>query len=393
MIGRRAALALLAVVGALAACVPLPADSNWGHLSILEYPGSENVPMGVVALPFNDRLTLIDPVDGLPVELRDSDGNIRPDEQGNPRTWTMTTGGRCIPDCIYTEPLMLDTETLLVPGYNRRLLEVDLLAARLASIEGRPVDGHIVGTPILTDEMVYVPFSERDLVALRREDFSVAWRFDTERGIWAEPLLVEGLLIVPSMDHNLYALDALTGVEAWRLDLDGAVGSTPLLHEGELYVGSFGGSMFRIALNGEIVATFEGGREWIWGTPSIADGVLYTADTNGYVYALAIEPDGFRELWSRQVATRAVRATPLVYADTLIVAARDRNVYWLRRETGEEIFRREMRGEVLADMLLIEPSETIAVPEALVLVSTMAREEGLVAFTLDDGERRWAYQF
>ncbi len=386
-------LGLLLLIGALAACVPLPADSNWGHLSVLEYPGANNVMMGAVALPFHDQLTLIDPINGLAVQLRDTQGNIRPDEQGNPRLWKVSTGGRCIPDCFYSAPVRINDDTLLVPGYNKRLLEVDLLTARLSSVEGRAVDGHIVGSPLVTEDSIYVPFSERDIVALNRTDYSVRWRFDTDRGVWAAPLLVDDLLIVPSMDHNLYALDAQRGTLIWSLNLGGAVGGTPLLHEGELYIGSFAGRIFRISLDGRILAMFDGAQEWIWGTPTIADGILYVGDTNGYVYALAVEANGFRRVWSRQVGTRAIRATPVVYGDTLIVGGRDRLVYWLKRETGEELFRREVRGEILADMLVVEPSETITIPEPFILISTMAREEALVAFTLDDGERRWAYGF
>jgi outer membrane protein assembly factor BamB len=390
---RAVTLGLLLLIAALAACVPLPADSNWGHLSLLEYPGANNVMMGVVALPFHDQLTLVDPMSGLAVQLRDTQGNIRPDEQGNPRRWTVSTGGRCIPDCFYSAPTQINDDTLLVPGYNKRLLEIDLLTARLSSIEGRPVDGHIVGSPLVTEDSIYVPFSERDIVALNRSDYSVRWRFDTERGVWATPLLVDGLLIVPSMDHNLYALDAQRGTLVWSLNLGGAVGMTPLLHEGELYAGSFAGRVFRISLNGEIRASFDGAQEWIWATPTIVDGVLYVGDTNGFVYALAVEANGFRQVWSRQVGTRAIRATPVVYRDTLIVAGRDRTVYWLNRDTGEELLRRELNGEILADMLVVEPSETIMIPEPFILISTMARDQALVAFSLDDGERRWVYGF
>jgi hypothetical protein len=380
-------------MAALAACVPLPADSNWGHLSLLEYPGANNVMMGVVALPFHDQLALIDPMSGLAVQLRDAQGNIRSDEQGNPRKWTVSTGGRCIPDCFYNAPIRIDDDTLLVPGYNKRLLEIDLLTARLTSPEGRAVEGHIVGAPLVTEDSIYVPFSERDIVALNRSDYSVRWRFDTERGVWAAPLLVGELLIVPSMDHNLYALDAQSGALVWSLNLGGAISSTPLLYDGELYIGSFAGRIFRISLYGRILAAFDEAQEWIWGTPTIADGVLYVGDTSGHVYALAVEENGFRRVWSRQVGTRAIRATPVVHGDTLIVAGRDRIVYWLNRETGEERFRRELNGEILADMLVVEPSETIAIPEPFILVSTMAREQALVAFSLDDGERRWVYGF
>ena len=76
--------------------------------------------------------------------------------------------------------------------------------------------------------------------------------------------------------------------------------------------------------------------------------------------------------------------------DALVIGSRDRFVYWISRETGEELVKREMKGEVLSDLLLVEPTENLNV-EPMVVVSTLAREELLVAFTLDDGERRWVY--
>lgn len=81
--------------------------------------------------------------------------------------------------------------------------------------------------------------------------------------------------------------------------------------------------------------------------------------------------------------------TPLVTDDTIVVGSRDHFVYWISRETGEETFKRETRGEVLSNILLIEPNDTFQEP--MIFVSTTAHEEQLVAFTLDQGERRWVY--
>ena len=43
------------------------------------------------------------------------------------------------------------------------------------------------------------------------------------------------------------------------------------------------------------------------------------------------------------------------------------------------------------NMLLLEPSDSIPVGEPMVVVSTMAHEELVIAFALDNGERLWAY--
>jgi eukaryotic-like serine/threonine-protein kinase len=163
-----------------------------------------------------------------------------------------------------------------------------------------------------------------------------------------------------------------------------------VLYEGNLYVGSFDSKVFQISLDGDILAEFPTS-DWVWGSPAIVDGVLYVGDSAGWVYALNITDGGFDQLWARQVATRTIRATPLIAGETLVVASRDSRVYWVDRMNGSEQFNRQMGGEVLANMLLVEPSEMVNIGEPLVLVSTIVNQEALVAFTLEGGERRWVY--
>jgi outer membrane protein assembly factor BamB len=356
-------------------------------MSVLEGTGN-------ILLAFHDRVTQIDPATGRPVELRDSNGQVRVDDSGNPLIWDVRLQVNPATQ-FYSTPIMGGDDTLIIPTYSRRFYEVDVRAARILNPEGRLIEdesptNHIV-TDVITNENAYfVPMSERGVKAISRSDFSELWAFTTEFGIWAYPLLVENTLYVPSLDHNLYALDAETGEQLWVLDLGGAVSSTPVLHNDYLYVGSFGNKLFKINLDGRIAAEFTT-QDWVWGSPAVLDDMLYVGDSRGFVYALNIEGAGFQEVWSRQVASRTIRATPLVSGDTLVVASRDRRAYWLSRETGSEIFNRELGGEVLGDMLLIEPSETINIPEPYLLITTMANQELLVAFSLDNGERRWVY--
>jgi outer membrane protein assembly factor BamB len=117
--------------------------------------------------------------------------------------------------------------------------------------------------------------------------------------------------------------------------------------------------------------------------------MLYVTDLGGNVYALRDSGSSLDEVWSRKVAGGAIRMTPLVVGDTMVVGSRDHNVYWLDRETGAENRKQETRGEVLSDIVLIEPNDTIR--EQTIIVSTIAQEELLVAFSLETGDRRWVY--
>ncbi len=365
-------------------CSGLPLEASWASVSLY---GDTNQ----IMFAYANQVSLIDPIDGSPSELRDSDGDVRLDDQGNARTWRVQVEGGTA-TTFYTRPVQADAETLLLTAHEHRILEVDAASARILNGEGTDIAKRVVASPVLNGNLLYVPFSDTTLAALDKDTLDPVWTLSTERGVWASPLLLEaeGLLVVPSMDHFLYAVNPETGAEIWRLDLGGAVASTPVFANGYLYVGSFGRKLFKISLNGEIMYEFAT-KEWLWGPPAVLENQIYVADLGGYVYALTDTGQSFTELWSRQVAQRGIRPTPLVLEDTLVVGSRDRFVYWISRETGEEQVKREMRGEVLADLLLLDPSQLPSLSEPMVVVSTLAREELLVAFTLDDGERRWVY--
>lgn len=373
-------------VGLLAAsCVSLPLDSTWGDVSLI---GDEAAPNLILA--FNDQLIQIDPADGLPVELRDSNGNVRVDEQGNPRPWRLQLSGGQSPMHFYTRPVEPDGSSLVVAAYESKLFQIDPVRAEVVNQNGIALPGKVVGNPLLTEDFLYVPIAHGGLVALDPADYSEVWRFtgDEGKGIWSQPLLIDGTLYVSAMNHYLFALNAQTGAELWRLNLQGAVASTPTYANDALYVGSFARRVFKVTLDGSIAAEYTT-NDWVWGAPAVVDNMVYATDLAGYVYALNDTGSSLSEVWNRKVAGRGIRMSPLVTDDTIIVGSRDHFIYWIDRETNEEIFKRETKGEILSDILLLEPSETVREP--LIIVSTIAHDQMLVAFTLEEGASRWQY--
>jgi outer membrane protein assembly factor BamB len=375
--------AMLVSLFLVAACSSGPTDPTWASLSLTS--DSQNV-----FLAFGDRVVLIDPVDGSEVKLKTAAGQVRLDDQGNPRLWELKS-----PDStalhFYAAPIFTDQNVLLVPSYDKKLLTADFSAARIDDPTGVALDGHIVADIAATDKMLYVPLRENSVVAYNRSDMSVAWKFDTEHGVWAKPLVEDNVVYLASLDHFLYAVDATTGQLVWKTDLQGALTSTPAYVDGHLYIGSLGRKIFDVsASDGSILAQYDA-HDWVWGTPAVQDNVLYVGDMAGYLYALNVGGDGFTEKWVVQAATRPIRATPVLTDKAVIIGSRDNNLYWLSRDNGSTTFSRQMHGEVLSDMLVIGPEQNANLTDHLLLVSTMASSELLVAFTLDNGERRWAY--
>jgi outer membrane protein assembly factor BamB len=376
--------AILAVVLA-ASCVPIRQEASWPALSVI---GDEQN----IVVAYWDRVVMVNPEDGLGVKLRTPDGEVRVDENGNARLWDFR-GPEGTPNQFYASPVLADDDTLLIPSYNNRLFEVGLTTARAdRDADGDELLGQAVSNPVLANDLIYLGYGEGDLVALDANNRTEQWRVDTNQAVWSQPLIVDDVLYFTSLDHYLYAVNPVTGAEIWKLDLQGAAPEAPIFYEGNLYVGSFARKLFKISLDGEVLAEFTT-RDWVWSVPSIVDDVLYAGDMGGSVYALDISGDDFRQIWQAQVSGQAIRTTPLVANDYVIVGSRDQKVYWLNRADGSIFWSREVGGEVLSNMLLIEPSESVDIDEPLVIVGTPTHSEVLVAFTLQNGERAWGYGY
>ena len=368
----------------LPACVGGRIGVSWPAVGLIDLNGETHI-----ALAYNNDLTLLTPNNGAPARLVNPiNGEMLRDSENNPRTWILRgsdNGGAQ----FHTVPVKIDDETVVVADHNRRLLRVDSVVVEVQ--RSLPLVDKVVANPLKVDGMLYVPFQNGGLSAISLDDYRELWRFPTEGGIWAQPLLVNDMLILSSIDHSLYAIDRATGQRIWSVDLGGAVASMPLLADDRLYVGSFNKSFFEISLDGAILSEYTT-QNWVWGTPAIDEnGIVYVADLSGYVHALDTS-GGLRQRWSVQIAERGIRAGPLVYGERVIVASRDGKVYWLDRYDGELINAREIddRPELLGDMMLLEPSETLKIDEPLLLVTSVHDARLLIAFGVD-GRQTWVY--
>ena len=385
-IRRRPRLLLLLALTLLTlpACVGARMGVSWPAVGLIDLNGET-----LIALAYNNEVTLLSPSNGAPAGLVNPvDGSLLRDNQNNPRTWVLRgseNGGAQ----FHTTPIRIDDETVIIVDHNRRLLRVDSVIVEVQ--RSFPLLDKVVANPLEAGGVLYVPFLNGGLSAISLDDYRELWRFPTNAGIWAQPLLVNDMLILSSIDHYLYAVDRATGQRIWSVDLGGAVASTPLLAGDRLYVGSFNKSFFEISLDGAILSQYAT-QNWVWGTPAIDEnGIVYVTDLSGYVHALDTS-GGLRERWSAQIAERGVRSGPIVYGERVIIASRDGKVYWLDRNDGQLINAREIDGrpELLGDMMLLEPSPTLAIDAPLLLVNSVDEGRLLIAFGID-GRQTWVY--
>lgn len=374
------ALLLLVATG----CVGTRLGVSW---AALETVGDEQN----ILIAYNDYLALVDPREGVEVPLRNSEGEIRFDnESGEPRRWEVLGGE--FQAQFFSSPIFINDEELLVADYNRRLFTVDFPTAQ---IQNTGITTDELGQ-ILTDlsddgERVFLPYNQSNLAARDLETFDPEWEFETGNAVWAAPLLLDGTLYFTSMDHFLYAVEAETGEEVWRVDLEGAAAATPTLYNGRLFVGSFARKVFEVSLQGEILNTQET-NNWVWSAPAIDEneGTMYVTDLDGYVYAM--DPNnGLAPIWEVRAAETGIRPSALIAGNYVIVGARNGNVVWLDRESGEPQFTRELGAEILSELMLIEPSETLDISQPLVILSTVAADRTLVAYDLENANQQWVY--
>lgn len=428
-------LILLLTLTVTSGCVTARIGVNWPMVTTMA--DTQNI-----FVAYNNEALQIDPRTGNLAELTNAEGEARIDpNSGQVRRWRID-GSANNGAQFFGAPLPFTDETLLLPEYSGRLVEVEIDTARVMADKGT-VSGRVLTSPVSDGERIYVPLGASGLEAIDAATLEQVWFITTENGVWDSPVLHNGVLYFTSMDHSLYAVDAVTGEEIWKRDLGGAAAASPLLvidgavaeseaenaaetntntetetqtdtdtessdsgtdadsestseetapaaSQGEvsLYVGTFSRKVIKFDLEGVVQAEYAT-VDWLWSTPVLFDGTLYTADLAGYVYAL--DPEDLSEIWKVKAMERGIRPSPLVTEAYVVVAARDGLVKWLDRANGQTQFERATEAEVLSELLLIEPSETLALPEPLVIVSTVAPNRLLLAYTLNEGGQQWVY--
>lgn len=375
--------ALISIVG-LSGCVGSRQGTSWPAIGLVDLNGEQQI-----AVAYNGQVEIINPDTGKTASLLNSDGEVRRNENNDPLTWVLN-GGDYDNAQFFASPIVLDDETYLIADYNNRLLAVDSIRADVVDIT--PIDDHVLADMLLVDGVLYVPMSSTGVMAMRLEDSEVLWSYATEDGVWAQPINVDNQIIFSSVDHYLYSVDKDSGELLWQTDLEGGVASTPLFANDRLYVGSFNKKFFELSLDGEILNAYDT-QNWVWGTPAIDDnGVVYVTDLSGYVHALDTN-DNLSVVWSVQASSRGIRPGPIVYDDRVIVASRDGIVHWLDKRDGLVVNDQEIEGnpELLGNLLLLEPSDTLKIDQPLIVVSSTNTGELLVAFEVD-GRQMWVHK-
>ncbi len=235
-------------------------------------------------------------------------------------------------ETFYSPPVLTYDGQLIVGSYNHMLysLNPETGLANGWNFKGKH---RVIGSPLATDKVIYVPIADGKLFALDA-NFREIWSkpFSAKGAIWSQPA-PDGecnCIFVASMDHRLYAIDTKSGSVVWERDLGGALVGTPTLGpDGKLYLGSFNNEMFTVdARTGNIIGQPFTTKGWIWAGPALSDGLLYFGDLKGNFYVLNTQ-DGSSK--STQLEG-AILGTPLVISDTVYVTTEAGHMYTLDKD-------------------------------------------------------------
>nr|WP_153818314.1 PQQ-binding-like beta-propeller repeat protein [Polyangium spumosum] len=268
---------------------------------------------------------------------------------------------------------------------------------------------------------VFVPSSDNGLYALRVEDGSTLWRFETMGPVQSEPLYDadEDVVYFGSNDGAFYKVNASNGRLLWRFATNAVVARKPALRNGVVYVNNANDTL--IAMN---AAT--GALKWhqhrtpafgmeVSGYAGVALGrdKIYTAFSDGVVLAYDLE-DGSEQWPAVDLAAEAeqqtggdtpryldVDTTPVVAritsGEVVFVGSYAGGVYALDAENGTRAWVNEKAVGVTELVLWEQPEharrtgplkDALTVPAQRILFAASGLT-GLWALDPNDGRTLW----
>ena len=147
LIKRQRMAVLLAVLTVFIAGCGIRDGESWPDAQVIDtITGEPNI-----LVAYNNYIDLVD-LNGNSVFLRDEEGNIRLDDEGDRRRWQILESDVEGDTGFYVAPFFVDEETLIVPDYNNRLLIYDATSEYVRQRDGRggvvDLTGHIWAAPV-----------------------------------------------------------------------------------------------------------------------------------------------------------------------------------------------------------------------------------------------------
>ena len=250
------------------------------------------------------------------------------------QTWSTILPGR-----IVGAPALAGSSLLV--GTDDGSLHAIALPDDPAALPGRKwapfrADGKIWSQAAVADGSLYFGTLGHSVYAVNLEDGSQRWNVPLEGAVVGTPLVLNGVVYVGSLDRSLYALDAGNGEVKWRFEGDGWFWATPVYADGVIYAATLAGSLYALDAQGNRIWSIPAGASGpIVAAPEVLEHSVVVATTEHIVHQFS-RLDG-REEWSIGVGEQ-VRADMASQGDVVYLIDSDGVVHALHTAQRRELW-------------------------------------------------------
>lgn len=203
----------------------------------------------------------------------------------------------------------------------------------------------IIGTPVLDDDTLFVPFASSDegIVAYDLRDGSTAWEASIG-SVESAPLLIGGKLYAATIAGRLFCLDKNTGTIIWMFTVPAdrmpvAIHSSPASDGRIIIFGCDDRKLYAVSADdGRLAWSVE--TKGFVSSPAIYSGKVYAGSADGSFYAVDIATGTL--IWKTTIAGKTT--SPAVNNDGIYVGTSSGEMYCLNRESGATVWQTVLNG-------------------------------------------------
>ncbi|OGO00071.1 MAG: hypothetical protein A2Y58_04345 [Chloroflexi bacterium RBG_13_51_52] len=225
---------------------------------------------------------------------------------------------------IYGTPVVSDN-LVYVAGYNGKIYAYNTgnLAARWVF----PREGYLnpfVGGIVVDNNKLFIGCSDGWIYALDASTGDLLYEYKTGDKIWGTPTVADNTLYIGSFDKKLYALNADDLTLKWSFITEGSIIAKPLVYNGVVYIGSFDRYLYALnASDGSLKWKFMA-ENWFWTQPVIIGDNIYAGCLDGVVYVLKADTGA---LVTELPLDSQVAAQPVVFENYIFFATHKGFIY------------------------------------------------------------------
>lgn len=254
--------------------------------------------------------------------------------------------------------------------------------------------GGLFSTPIIDErENIYIGSSDRTFYAYSTKEQRMLWKIPTQEVIdSAGALHPNGTIIFPSGDGNIYCCDKLGNI-LWKFNVATNrtasrysvatsywwEGNIAIDAEGYIYAGNDDFFLYCLTPSGKIRWVFRTDL-FIWATVAFAEpDIVYASSFDGSVYA--IRRSTGKLLWKKDVRGPLI-ASPAIADGVVFQATLGGRVVAMHGKTGHILWGMQNPSHVYASPLVT--------PDGKVIVASSTGD--IIAYNKDTGEKVWGWR-